>query len=346
MSKRKTSIKKKIIKFILAVVLILLIVIVAACVTAFMYVNDKIGRMNKIELNETELAVSENENLTGYRNIAIFGIDSRANNYGKGNRSDCIIIASINNETHEVKLVSVYRDTYAQIQGHGLDKITHAYSYGGAELALKTLNENLDLNITEFVTVNFDAVVDAVDALGGIKMKITSAEVTQLNSILIETSAVTGKKSKKITSAGTHVLDGVQAVAYSRIRYTSGGDYKRTERMRDVITAMVEKLKTKSVSEINKIADKILPKVYTKLSLTDLWSMVPAVASFSVGESLGWPYEIRGATINEIWYGVPATLESNVKKLHQEVFEDEDYEVPSSVRNISQKIINKTGYSK
>lgn len=346
MSKKKTSTKKKVIKILLGILITILIIIVAAGGTAFWYVNDKIGKMNQVEIDESQLGLSENENLSKYRNVAIFGVDSRADDYGTGNRSDSIIIASINNETHEVKLISVYRDTYVQIDGHGLDKITHAYSYGEAPLALKTLNENLDLNITEFVTVNFDAVADAVDALGGIKMNITSAEVQYINGYIDETSKVTGNKSKHITSAGTYVLDGVQAVAYSRIRYTSGGDYKRTERMRDVITAMIQKLKTKSVSEINQIADKILPKVYTNLSMTDLLSMVPALASFNVGESIGWPYETKGATISGVWYGVPTTLEENVKQLHQEVFEDTDYEVPESVKTISQKIVNKTGYSK
>ena len=176
-------------------------------------------------------------------------------------------------------------------------------------------------------------------------MQITSAEVKYINSYIDEVAKVTGKKSKHITSAGNYTLDGVQAVAYSRIRYTSGGDYKRTERMRDVIAAMVSKLKTKSVSEINRIADLILPKVYTNLSATDLFSMIPAVASFSIGESIGWPYKTKGITLDR-WYGVPITLESNVKELHQEVFEDENYEVPATVKTISQKIVNKTGYSK
>ena len=346
MSKKRTSTKKRVMKILLGIFLTLLIGIVAACGTAFWYVNNKIGKMNQVNINEDEISVSENENLDKYRNVAIFGIDSRADDYGKGNRSDCIIIASINQETHAVKLISVYRDTYAQIEGHGLDKIAHAYSYGEAKLALKTLNENLDLNITDFVTVNFDAVADAVDALGGIKMKITSAEVQYINMYIDETSSVTGKKSEHITKAGTYNLDGVQAVAYSRIRYTAGGDYKRTERMRDVITAMIEKLKTKSITQINKIADKILPKVYTNLDLTDLLSMLPALASFNVAESIGWPYDNKGAMINEISYGIPVTLESNVEKLHKEVFEDEDYEVPQTVKEISDKIVKKSGYSK
>ena len=232
-----------------------------------------------------------------------------------------------------------------QIEGYGLDKVTHAYSYWGPELAIKTLNENLDLNIKEFVTVNFDAVADAVDALGGINMNITSAEVKYINDYIDETSKVTGKKAKHITTSGLLVLDGVQAVAYSRIRYTSGGDYKRTERMRDIITAMIDKVKTKSVSQLNTIADRVLPQVHTNLSMTDLLSMVPAVASFNVGESMGWPYETKGITLDR-WYGVPVTLQSNVEQLHKEAFDNEKYEVPSNVKNISDKIIKKTGYSK
>ena len=344
--------KKRVIKVLISIFLILLITTVAAAGTAFWYVNDKIGKMNSVEINKEELDISKNENLDKYRNIAIFGIDSRADDYGKGNRSDCIIIASINTETYDVKLVSIYRDTYVQIDGRGLDKIAHAYSYGEAPLALKTLNKNLDLNITEFVTVNFDAVVDVVDALGGIKMKITSAEVQYINSYIDETSRVTGKKSEHITKAGTYNLDGVQAVAYSRIRYTAGGDHKRTERMRDVITAMISKLKTKSLSEITKIANSILKKIekeklaYTNLNLTDLFSMLPVLSNFNVAESTGWPYNNKGAMINKISYGIPVTLESNVEQLHKEVFGDEDYKVPEKVKEISDKIAKKSGYSK
>lgn len=345
-SKRETKNKKrKAKKILLGIFIVLLIIVLAAGGTIFWYVNNKIGKMNQVDIDESALGLSDNETLNGYRNIAIFGVDSRSDDYGVGNRSDCIIIASINTKTHDVKLISVYRDTYVQIEGHGLDKITHAYSYGEATLAINTLNTNLDLNIKEFVTVNFDSVSDAVDALGGIKMTITSEEVKYINSYIDETAKVTGKTANHITSAGTYTLDGVQAVAYSRIRYTSGGDYKRTERMRDVITAMLAKLKTKSISEINSIADLILPKVYTNLSTTDILSLVPSVASFNVGESIGWPYETKGITLDR-WYGVPVTLESNVEQLHKEVFEDSSYEVPSTIKEISNKIVKKTGYTK
>ena len=340
--KRKKK-KGKAKKIILGIFIVLLVIVIGAGGTAFWYVNDKISKMNQVDINEEEISVSDNQNLTGYRNIAIFGVDSREDDYGKGNRSDCIIIASINNKTHDVKLISVYRDTYVNIEGHGLDKITHAYSYGEAPLALKTLNENLDLNIKEFITVNFDSVSDAVDALGGVTLDITSDEVKYINDYIDATAKITNKESKHISTAGKHLVDGVQAVAYSRIRYTAGGDYKRTERMRNVIEAMLSKLKTKSLGEINSLADEILPKIYTNIDTGDVISMVPSLTSFNVTKSIGWPYETKGITLDR-WYGVPVTLESNVKKLHQEEFDDSNYEVTDKIKQTSQKIITKTGY--
>ncbi len=310
------------------VLLILLVIIVGAI---FLFINNKLGKMQQVDLNEEDLNVSAEvaENLSKFRNIAIFGIDSREDTYSKGNRSDCIIIASMNNETKEVKLVSVYRDTYVQIEGHGLDKITHAYSYGEAPLAIKTLNTNFDLNITEFVTVNFDAVKDIVDDVGGISMNITSEEVSHIPGI------------KK---AGTQTLTGEQALAYARIRHASGGDYKRTERMRDVLTAVVNKVKTFNVSQLNKFIDDVLPKVYTNITATDIFGMIPSATSIKITDSIGWPYETKGITLDR-WYGVPVTLESNVTRLHKEVFGESDYVPSETVKQISNEIIEKTGYS-
>lgn len=337
--------RSKILKILIVIVVVILVTIIAIISSLFYYVNSKIKLMNQVEINEKELDISENKYLEGFRNIAIFGVDSRADDYGKGNRSDCIIIASINNKTHAIKLMSIYRDTYVQIEGHGLDKIAHAYSYGEAPLAIKTLNTNLDLNITEFVTVNFDSVANAVDALGGVSINVAEEEISEINKYIDETAYVTGKKGKYITETGIQTLDGVQAVTYSRIRKTTGGDYKRSERIRNVIEAMIEKLKTKSISEINSIANQILPQIYTNLSMKDLLSMIPSVTSFNVSESVGWPYNTDGATINSIWYGIPITLESNVVKMHKEIYEDEEYVAPSQIKIISKKIINKSGYS-
>ncbi len=337
---------KKGLKIFGIIVLILVILLVLIVGSVFIFINSKLSKIQQVDIDETDLGVSSEveENLSGYRNIALFGIDSRDSSLGKGNRSDCIIIASINNETKEVKLISVYRDTYVNIEGYGLDKITHAYSYGEAPLALKTLNENFDLNITEFITVNFDVVAEAINALGGVTIDIEEDELEYINEYIEATSESTGIESEKITSAGTQTLDGVQAVAYSRIRYTEGGDYKRTERMRTVVEAMVEKFKTKSISEMNEIIDQILPEVYTNITSSDIFSLLPSIASFNITDSIGWPYEVRGITLDR-WYGVPVTLESNVKQLHEEAFGETDYTPSETVKEISDQIIEATGYA-
>ena len=212
--------KKKGLSIFLKVIIVLVLILVILFGTTFFYVKSKLDKIQKVEFSKDEdLGITETvaQNLTGYRNIAIFGVDSRSDDYGVGNRSDCIIIASINNDTGEIKLVSVYRDTYVNIEGHGLDKITHAYSYGEAPLAIKTLNKNLDLNIDEFVTVNFDSVAEVVDQLGGVQLSITSDEIKYINKYIDETSRVTGKASSHITTPGTYTVDGVQAVSYSKI---------------------------------------------------------------------------------------------------------------------------------
>ena len=337
---------KKALKIIGIIFLAIIIIIVTAILTGYFYLNSKLSQMKQVNIDENNLNVATQveEKLTGYRNIALFGVDSRNHDLEKGNRSDCIIIASINNNTKEVKLISVYRDTYVRIQGHGLDKITHAYSYGSAQLALNTLNTNLDLNISEFATVNFDVVADAVDELGGIEINIESQqEMKYLNDYIVETSKVTGKSTPNVTKTGKQTLNGVQAVAYSRIRYTAGGDYKRTERMRDVLTAMLTKLKTKSLSEINKFADNILPKVYTNISSGDILALTPSLMSYKITDSIGWPYTTKGITLDR-WYGVPLTLEKNVTELHQEAFGEPNYTPSETVKNISQQIVKKTGY--
>ena len=349
-NERKKKKMNKGLKIFLIILLILFITVAGLGVAGYTFVNGKIGKMQKENIDTTAVGINEEtkQELKGYRNIALLGIDSRADDYGLGNRSDCIIIASINQETNEVKLISVYRDTYVYVTESGkerLDKITHAYSYGGAQNTLKSLNEALDLNITEFVTVNFDAVIAAVDSLGGVYIYIDSSEVNYINDYIDATSESSGVKSSHITHAGNQKLDGVQAVSYSRVRYTAGGDYKRTERMRTVVEAMLSKAKTLGIGQLNSFADTILPKIRTNISSSEIWGLVPKLASFKVTGSLGWPYETKGITLDR-WYGVPVTLQSNVEKLHKEAFGQDDYEASDTVKEMSSAIIKKTGYSK
>lgn len=347
---RKKKKMNKGLKIFLIILLVLVIIIVGLGVAGYTFVNGKIGKMQKENIDTTAVGINEEtkQELKGYRNIALLGIDSRADDYGLGNRSDCMIIASINQETNAVKLISVYRDTYVYVTENGtkrLDKITHAYSYGGAQNTLKSLNEALDLNITEFVTVNFDAVIAAVDSLGGVYIDIDESEIKYVNDYIDATSESSGVKSSHITHSGRQKLDGVQAVSYTRVRYTTGGDYKRTERMRTVVEAMLSKAKTLNVGQLNSFADTILPKIRTNISTSEIWGLIPKLASFKVTESIGWPYDTKGITLDR-WYGVPVTLQSNVERLHKEAFEQEDYEASDTVKEMSAAIVKKTGYSK
>ena len=341
--------KNKGLKIFLRVLIVIIVIILGIAIAGYSFVHSKLSKMKTEYIDKTAIGISGKAKgpIKGYRNIALLGIDSRADDYGTGNRSDCIIIASINEKTKEVKLLSVYRDTYVYVTENGnkkLDKITHAYSYGGAQNTLKSLNEALDLNITEYVTVNFDAVIAAVNALNGVEIDITSEELKYINDYIDATSQSSGVKSSHLSKAGRQTVDGVQAVAYSRIRYTAGGDYKRTERMRTVVTAMAKKAKTLNKGKQNKLADEILPRVSKNIENNDIIALIPSALSFDITESLGWPYNVKGITTTA-WYGVPVTLESNVIKLHKELFGQEDYKVSETVKEMNDAIIKKTGYT-
>ena len=336
--KQKSSWKKKL--GITFLVILIIIIILAGCAVGF--VMTKVNKVNHVEIAPEEIEINEGVD-TGYRNIVLLGTDTRADTLDEG-RSDCIIIASINEKTKEIKLTSVYRDSYLQIPGRSFDKVTHAYAYGGPALSMSTLNTNLDLDIKEFVAINFYVVMDVVDAVGGVNIEVDSAELQYINNYIDSINKEEGKSGKHVTTTGTQNLSGVQALAYARIRYTAGGDYKRTERMREVLMAVLNKAKKMNIGQLNKLADQILPSVNTNISSTEILSLIPQVASYNVVESIGWPYEVKGATINKVWYGVPVTLENSVTRLHKEVFGEEDYTPSDTVKNISNSIITKTGY--
>ena len=328
----KTKKKNIFLRIVVILLIILLILIIAAFATGSWFLNDKLDKINYVDnVTRNEITVNEQveENLSEYRNIALFGLDTREDSFDNS-RSDCIIIVSINNNTKDVKLLSVYRDTYVDVDGYGLTKITHAYAYGGPALALSTLNKNLDLDITEFVTVNFETVRTIVDDIGGVTITVTSAEA---NSGSIP----------NIHSAGTYNLNGEQALAYSRIRKIDT-DYQRTERMRTVLEAIFTKVKGLSVSSINSLLDTMLPHVSTNISKDEITKLIPDALSYNITYSEGWPYETRGWDL-DIWYGVPITLESNVKALHETLFNETDYVPTETVKNISDTIVNKTGYT-
>lgn len=315
-------------KFLKFLGIFLLIIIIACVATAVVFVKTKLNKINyeNVTANEIEINDGVEEVLKGYTNIALLGLDAQDATF-TNSRSDCIMIISINNDTKEVKIVSVYRDTYLNIDGHGLDKVTHAYAFGKAPLALSAINKNLDLDITEYVTIDFDSVINIVDAMGGVEITVTSAEAGQIPGI---------------SAAGTYNLTGTQALAYGRIRKIDT-DYARTERMRNVVIKVFEKAKKLSLTQLNSLIDQLLPEVTTNISQTEILSYASKIGGYNVTDSFGWPYEVRGYN-GVVWYAAPVNLEANVKKLHEQLFENEEYEVSETVKEISQSIINKTGY--
>lgn len=335
--------KKKHIGLKIFLVLVLIILVATGCM--FGWFKSKLNQMQFVELNVEELGIDStvDENLKGYRNILLLGLDSRDMENTKGSRSDAIIIVNINEKTKEVNLISVYRDTYLDIDGHGLDKVTHAHAYGGPALTINTLNKNLDLNIKEFAAVNFESVAKLVDLMGGIELDITKSEMNEMNKYISDTSKNTGISSNKLTTHGKQMVDGVQAVTYARIRKNTGGDEQRTNRMRTVLVKAFEKAKTMNVSKINSIANTMLPEIQTNITDKEILGIIPKMASYKVNENTGWPYETKGITLDR-WYGVPVTLEENVKKLYKEVFKIEDYTPSETVTTISNNIIKKTEY--
>lgn len=333
--KRNNNRKKK--KIIISFFIILIIIIGIICG----FIVNKLNKIDYTNLDESMLNLSNNVP-SQYRNIALLAVDSRNVKTNTGSRSDGIIILSINEKTKEAKLASIYRDTYMEVDGHGLTKVTHAYAYGGPSLTVGTLNKNLDLNISEFATVNFEGVANMIDAMGGIEIDVKQEELKQMNKYIKDTSKNTGISSSLLSHAGKQNLNGVQAVTYGRIRKLAGGDYKRTERMRTVIMTAFEKAKTMNITTLNKMIDEILPKVQTNISSTELVSLASQLTSYKITDSIGWPYDIQGVTL-DAWYGVPVSLETNVKQLHQELFAQDDYEASENVKEISNKIIQKTG---
>ena len=340
-SNRKSS-NKRGLRIFLIILLVLLIIAVIFFSTVLGLLYSKLSKIQHYELGEVEINEGVAEQLKGYRNIAVFGVDAREDRF-TNTRSDIIMIVSLNQDTKEVKITSVYRDTYLYIDGHGYDKITHAYAYGGPELAISALNKNLDLNIQEFVTVNFNSVIDIVDSVGGIEIDVTSEEVGYMNKYIQDINKEMGRHDATLSGSGRKNLTGAQALAYSRVRYTAGGDFKRTERSRTVLNKTFEKAKTLSVGQLNKLSDVLLPKVLTNISSTEIIGMIPSIGSFKISEGEGWPYKTQFYN-NGVSYVAPVTLEENVKQLHAHMFGDNDYQVSSKVKEYSNGIIKKTGY--
>ena len=322
--------------------LIILLLIVA--VLGFVYLKAELGNLSHYDIDKKQVCASED--LKDYRNIVVLGVDTRDMSNFSGSRTDSIIIVSINKKTNEMNLISVYRDTMLDIQDVGLDKVTHAFAYGGPERTINTLNRNMDLNIEEYAALNFCTVQKIVDGVGGVDIEIQEDEIEQMNLYLPETARYLKADYEPITQAGKQHLDGVQAVTYSRIRHTEGGDYRRTERMRTVLMAVFNEVKHMNPAKIDKMMDEVLPEISTNMSPSDIIPLMVKLPFLDISDSIGWPYDKEGyiSPRTGVWYAVPITLEQNVKQLHRKAFYQDDYVPSEEVVRISGNIANTTGY--
>lgn len=302
---RRVKKKKKSIGF--KIFIGFLCVILAFAIVGGSYFIGLLNKMDNIKLNKDKLGIVEDDlknydNAKKIKNIALFGIDAIE---GEAGRSDSIMIATADSVHNKLKLTSIMRDSYVYIEGYGDDKINHAYAYGGPELSIRTINENFGLNIEDFVSVNFSSLPKIINTLGGVDIEITEEELQYINNYINDINKKDGTNSPHIASAGVQHLDGTQALAYSRIRYTAGGDYKRTERQRTVLEALFTKLTSASVSSYNSLLNEILDNVETNLNAGDILSLGTKV--LGIGNNLEQDRFPRdgygeGATINGVYY--------------------------------------------
>lgn len=324
-----------------------------------------------VELNEEKLEIAQeikdNEVMKGYMNVALFGVDisrEKKNESGttvdllpatdlrrsgllKGFRSDTMMIASVNMDTGDIKLVSVYRDTFLNTGGasnnaSSYSKCNAAYSKGGAEQAVKMLNANLDMNIENFVTVSYWALVGVIDALGGVDVDVDSKELVHLNNYGISIGKTMNVTYKKVASPGYQRLSGIQAAAYCRIRYV-GNDFARTARQREVIKAIEAQAKQADLTTLLDAFHAVEADIYTSLQADDIVSLISQISKYKIVDEGGFPSEDYITTKNMGAKGscvIPVDLETNVVWLHKFLFGEENYNCTNTVKEYSKFIKN------
>lgn len=348
-SKKRKSSKGKMM-FLIGEVLVLVVLVVA--LGFVLKTTNKDTGITKYEIDDVE-GNSEvidkwttDENMQKYTNIALFGVDSRNGKLSTGTRTDTIMILSVNNNTGEARLVSVYRDTYLNLGNDTYNKCNAAYAKGGPEQAISMLNMNLDLYITDFVTIGFDGLMEVIDALGGVEIDIKENEIKHLNNYQASMYATEENPTKittdyvAITESGVQTLSGYQAVAYCRIRAV-GNDFGRTERQRTVLQAVLDKAQNASVSELNKIAEEVFPLIATSLDLEEIISLIANVSSYEIVGSCGFPFDSNITTGKIGSKGscvIPMDLTTNVELLHEYLYPEVEYSPSPEVLQYSQQI--------
>ncbi len=343
---REAKKRRKIIIFVIEIIIIL--IMVAVLYVVMTKTNDEGPKITVLETTELEIPEQiivekeEGGTMHGYMNIALFGVDARDSDaLLKGSRSDSIMIASVNLDTGDIKLVSVYRDTYLNIGTDTYIKCNHAYFYGGAEQAVKMLNMNLDMDITNFVTVGYRGLADVIDGLGGIYLDIDETELKHINNYQIDIAEVLETDYKPVTEAGYQLVDGIQASAYCRIRYGGGDDFKRASRQREVIMAIEEQAKKADLVTLTKVFNDAIDDIYTSLDKDTILELLAKIADYEIVEQAGFPEESMRTTANIGSKGssvIPMDLEANVVWLHQFLFDDAEYTVSQSVKEYGAQI--------
>lgn len=279
----------------------------------------------------------------GYWTVAVFGVDSRDGNLEKDTHSDVEMICVVDKKTGEIRISSVFRDTYMQVSAEGkYHKINQAYFDGGHKQAVDALERNLDLQIDDYATFNWKAVADAITILGGIDIDISDSEFGYINGFITETVNSTGLGSHQLEHAGTNHLDGVQAVAYARLRLMDT-DYNRTARQRLVLSLAMEKAKQADPKTLITVVNAVMPEISTSIGVSDVLAMAKGISKYHMGETTGFPFSRTEKNIGKKDCVIPLTLESNVVQLHQFLYPEEPYSPSATVKKISAKIASDSG---
>ena len=333
--KKKLQKKRRRLRMIFALEMLLIVALVIGAVGVYQLSRIKTCTVDLEGIRANDV---NDPNMEDYETFVVFGVDSRANELEKNTRSDSIILVSIHRKTKEAKILSVYRDTYVNIADHGYTKMTHAYAYGGPELAISTLNTNFDLNIQDFVTVNFSAVANLVDKVGGVEIDIQEDELKYVNSYAKDVAKINGTKYHKLTKAGVQTLDGTQATGYCRVRYTAGGDFTRAERQRTVLMGVFDKMKKSSPVVWYQVADEMMPQIYTSYASKEIIQMGTWFPSLDIKDSQGFPFDKETPTINRMSVVTAEVLSSNVTKMHEYLYGTKDYVPTDTVQSYSNEI--------
>lgn len=341
-SKRKRQ-KRKIVFTIVAFILLLVLL-------AFAFVSSKLGKLDKISMKDVKVNEGlDVSGMKGYTTLALFGVDNRSNgNFETGN-SDTMIIVSINNKTGEIKMCSLYRDTYLDISGSDeterkFRKANAAYMSGGPEQAVNMMNKNLDLNISDYVAVDFNALIDVIDLLGGVEIDVTDEEVQYINGYMTELNQITGNEIVPVTQCGNPDLKRYAGNCLCKDPLYDRLGYKRTERQRTVITKMFEKAKGASIGTLNSILDKALPEVSTSLGTAEMIGLMTKIGKYNMGENTGFPFDKTSGSVGNLGdLVIPVDLSANVKQLHEFLYNDTEYTPSAAVQSLSDTIRSNTG---